>query len=641
MTLLSKSLHFIHSFKALEKADSVQPNHPVEQFKKLYQTSGTLSDSTDSLLHFVKNTIENMETVSLSIHEIVNAAALQSEETEKSLVHSEALGEVLNTAVQQIQHVETATVQSLHAAEAGKSTVDLLAQQSIHNKEISNKLHTTMKDLEHKTEAISKAMESIFQVSQSIQMLSLNASIEAAHAGEQGKGFAVVAQEVRKLAVESAVNGRTITGLLQGMQQQVRAFSEIVDETRKSSQNVSQAVVETKQQFDSIHLNLSHITEHSAEASQFLHTASYRKDLLIQHLHTVTSLAQQSLSSAYEVARLSEKQASSVLTVAGSTQDLQSISQDLRAGVVEIIGDAASETKQTTQQIRIGFIPNLTHAPALLAIHHQLFEQQFDGQFETRAFSAGPAVVDALLNNQIDIGYTGPGPVFEAFSKKQNIQIISGVNQGGAALLVRADSNLQQAEQLRGKTIAIPQYGNGQHILLRQLLGRHGLKDVFRGGDIRIIQAKPSALISMFASNQVDAALVQEPWVTLLENKAAARVLVDWQELYNGGQYPNTVIAVNRDFVHNHPQTVSRFLQAHNASMLSISEKRPGTYHTLSQSLEQLTGQSLSVDAIERALQRIIWNSTTDLSTLRGFAQLIKQEGFLNKDIDFDLLLVK
>jgi ABC-type nitrate/sulfonate/bicarbonate transport system substrate-binding protein len=107
------------------------------------------------------------------------------------------------------------------------------------------------------------------------------------------------------------------------------------------------------------------------------------------------------------------------------------------------------------------------------------------------------------------------------------------------------------------------------------------------------------------------------------------------------GVYPNTVIAVNRDFVHNHPQTVSRFLQAHNASMLSISEKRPGTYHTLSQSLEQLTGQSLSVDAIERALQRIIWNSTTDLSTLRGFAQLIKQEGFLNKDINFDLLLVK
>ncbi|SFL65089.1 ABC transporter, substrate-binding protein, aliphatic sulfonates family [Paenibacillus sp. 1_12] len=641
MTLLSRSLHFINSFKTMEKADSVQPHHPVQEFKKLYETSRTLSDSTDSLLHFVKNTIENMETVSLSIHEIVNAAELQSEETEKSLVNSETLGEVLNTAVDQIQHMETAAGQSLRAAETGKITVDVLAQQSIHNKEISNKLHATMKDLEYKTEAISKAMESIFQVSQSIQMLSLNASIEAAHAGEQGKGFAVVAQEVRKLAVESAVSGRTITELLQGMQQQVRTFSRTVDETRKSSENVSQAVEETKQQFDLIHLNLSTITEHSAEASHLLHTASDRKDQLIQHLHTVASLAQQSLASAYEVARLSEKQASSVLTVAGSTQDLQGISQDIKSSVVEIIGDAALETKQTTQQIRIGFIPNLTHAPALLAIHHELFKQQFDGQFETRAFSAGPAVVDALLNNQIDIGYTGPGPVFEAFSKKQNIQIISGVNQGGAALLVRADSSLQQVGQLRGKTIAIPQYGNGQHILLRQLLGRHGLKDVFRGGDIRIIQAKPSTLISMFANNQIDAALVQEPWVTLLENKAAARVLVDWQELYNEGLYPNTVIAVNRDFVQNHPEAVSRFLQAHNISLQSISEKRPDTYHTLSQSLEQLTGQSLSADAIERALKRIIWNSKTDHSTLQGFAQLIKQEGFLNKDIDFELLLVK
>lgn len=64
-----------------------------------------------------------------------------------------------------------------------------------------------------------------------------------------------------------------------------------------------------------------------------------------------------------------------------------------------------------------------------------------------------------MVHNQIDIGYAGPGPMLEAFSRKGNIRIIAGVSKGGTAMIVRADSKIQKVEQLKGKTIAIPQFG--------------------------------------------------------------------------------------------------------------------------------------------------------------------------------------
>ncbi|MNH91114.1 Methyl-accepting chemotaxis protein McpA [compost metagenome] len=639
MTLLMKSLQWIQTIKDQRQLSQAPVPTNVDELNKLLLSSRSLSSSIDSLTLFVKNTIENMETVSQSIHGIVTSATQQSAEAEKSLQDSEKLGEVLQASVVQIRRMEQVVSDTLQASQSGQATVKLLSEESVKNSEISNKLQQTMNDLEHKSDEISKALNLIFNVSNNIQLLALNASIEAAHAGEHGRGFAVVAQEVRRLAQESATNGQQIRGLLQTIQNQIQDCSSIVKVSSSSSHNVSQVVEQTQQQFEAINHNLSAVTEYTGQVSELLNSANQGKELLIQNIHHVASLAQESLSAAYEVAYLSESQASSVLSVAGASQDLQQASNDIKISVTDMIPEQTKVAAAPTLHTRIGFMANLTHAPALLATRNQLFAQHLAGQYETRTFSAGPSLVNALLNNQIDIGYTGPSPVFEAFVKQPNIRIIAGASQGGAALLVGTHSKVKEVHQLQGKVIAIPQYGNGQHILLRHLLRRYGLKDVFRGGNIRIIQVKPSALFDLFNRNEIDAALVPEPWVSILESKGAATVLSDWRDLFNNGLYPNTIVAVRHDYYKEHPEQVQQFLQAHHEALRIIHAGQPQTYEIISQELQSHTGQALSSQSIQQALTRIIWNPDADLASLQQFAALIKQEGFLSKTIDFDLLL--
>jgi methyl-accepting chemotaxis protein len=86
-----------------------------------------------------------------------------------------------------------------------------------------------MKAIHENSGQIGRILTVITEIANQTNLLSLNAAIEAAKAGEHGKGFAVVAEEVRKLAERSAMAAKEITGLIQTSNQSIRDGSEMVN----------------------------------------------------------------------------------------------------------------------------------------------------------------------------------------------------------------------------------------------------------------------------------------------------------------------------------------------------------------------------------------------------------------------------
>src|SRR5262245_26217914 len=168
-----------------------------------------------------------------------------------------------------------------------------------------------------------------------------------------------------------------------------------------------------------------------------------------------------------------------VLAACGGDDDSSS-SSDTTAGT----GATAASNEPVT--LRLGYFPNVTHAPAIVGINHGEFQKALGSNVtrKTSVFHAGPAAVEAIFGGALDASFVGPNPSINAYaqSKGEAVRVVSGTASGGAYFVVKPNLN---EDNLKGKTFATPQLGNTQDVALRTWLKDHDYTtNTSGGGDV-------------------------------------------------------------------------------------------------------------------------------------------------------------
>ena len=296
--------------------------------------------------------------------------------------------------------------------------------------------------------------------------------------------------------------------------------------------------------------------------------------------------------------------------------------------------EGGTETTEITT-VRLGYFPNLTHAPALIATQKGLFKSELkaiDLTVTPTAFNAGPDVVTALFANSLDCSYIGPNPAINAYVQSEGaaVRVVAGSTSGGAALVVREGINT--AADLVGATIATPQLGNTQDVAARHWLAGQGFAtDLEGGGDVSIKPQGNSDGLAAFSAGEIDGAWVPEPWVASYV-KAGAQVLQNEADLWDGGEFVTTVILCRTDFIDQHPDAVTALLKGHLAALDFIADDPAGSQEAVNLAIAGLTGSTIDDSVLAAAWENVAFTADPLAATLVTSADHAIGVGLLEKE---------
>jgi NitT/TauT family transport system substrate-binding protein len=276
--------------------------------------------------------------------------------------------------------------------------------------------------------------------------------------------------------------------------------------------------------------------------------------------------------------------------------------------------------------LRLGFLANITHAPALVGVNKGIFTQALGKNvtLKTQIFSSGTEETTAILAGQLDAAYVGPNPAINAWQKSGSkaIKIISGVATGGASVVVKKD--ITSAAQLKGQSMATPSLGNTQDVALRYWLKQHGLTTTPTGGgdvSIKPTQTNSQAVLE-FQSGQIAGGSEPSPYDVEIVQAGGHTLFTE--------PGVTTNLVVTQSFLAAHPSVVNGLLKGQIKANDYIKQNPAGAQAAANAELTKLVGKGIKPGVLPTAFKEITFTNDPDAASLAQDAKEAVAVGLLS-----------
>ena len=289
--------------------------------------------------------------------------------------------------------------------------------------------------------------------------------------------------------------------------------------------------------------------------------------------------------------------------------------------------------------LRIGYFPNITHAQGVIGAQGT---REGKGWFEQRlgpgvtiqwfAFNAGPSAMESIFAGSLDATYVGPNPALNAYirSHGEEIRVLAGSAEGGAALVVPGDSALAKPEDFRGKRIGTPQLGNTQDVAARVWCLAHGLRVTVTGGDATILPTPNPDQLGLFQTGKLDAVWTVEPWVSRLVLEGRGRIFLEEQGAVT------TILVASVKLLKERPALAAQLRAAHVELTAWLNAHPDEAKAQVRTGLSAAVRREVSAGLVAAAWSRLHFTDRVEQRTMEKIMADAQTTGLLKESLPLD-----
>ncbi|WP_145332972.1 methyl-accepting chemotaxis protein [Paenibacillus xylanexedens] len=299
-------------------------------------TTELLSESTKEFNRSTEEMLAMSKTVDRAVEEIRQGAHTQKQSASDSAHAMEEIAKGINDISESSNVVSDAATMALTTAESGQQRMTVMKKQMENISAVSGEVTAMVQVLNNYSAEIGGALHTVRDFASQTKLLALNASIEAAHAGEHGKGFAVVAEEVRKLAEASSSSMERISDLLLRIELESQQIGSRMGVT---AQEIGQGVIfttEAEQAFSQVVDAFQLVTQRIQEVSAAAEEITAGSEEAAASVNTISQISAGVSDHSDEIYRLMQDQSAMFRKVAETSTMLEQQTHEMSEAVKKV-----------------------------------------------------------------------------------------------------------------------------------------------------------------------------------------------------------------------------------------------------------------------------------------------------------------
>ncbi|MBN2078096.1 MAG: hypothetical protein JW838_03965 [Spirochaetes bacterium] len=296
---------------------------------ELSRNAGGFARNIQNQAAAIEEITATMEEISAGSDQVSESARTQSEAMARLMELMDALSRITGEMEGRIGATLNRTEQIAATARSGEAHI-------IRMDESMSAVGATSKEM-------SGILGIINEISDRINLLSLNASIEAARAGEYGRGFAVVADEIAKLAEQTSTSVKEIDTLIRKSDEEVRKGTAGVQDTVTVIREILAGVEENNSMIAGVSAGMGSYIESNRKAHDEVRGVRARSDEIDHATRDQKIAAEEVVGTITNINQMSQANASAAEDITGHSRAIADMAKDLKEKIASFEGDAVVE----------------------------------------------------------------------------------------------------------------------------------------------------------------------------------------------------------------------------------------------------------------------------------------------------------